>query len=417
LSGEDRRLGSVLGNRYRVDELIGRGGMSTVYLGFDIQLRRRVAIKIFQHGDDEDELRWQSEIHLLSRLSHPYLVTLHDAHLEPAGGDGASYLVMEYVPGSTLQHHLAQNGPSGTLAALVISQIGEALAAVHSHDVIHRDLKPGNILIEPIDVPPLHLRTKLADFGIAHLLGSNRLTRTGTTIGTAAYLSPEQVNGEPPTTASDIYSLGLVAIECATGRPAFSGTASESLIARLTRDPEIPDGLPAPWAALLTEMTARNPAHRPTALDAAIRARDIAPLLTDVRAPSSQTAAVSQVTERMLPPTLVFPGPAAAPIPTLATTVLTETNTARSGSGGRPRRFPRRLIIALLALAAAALIAVAALTQLLTGNLSPPQPSPPLTRQTATTISPTPTPTSTPTITAPVTNPGPGHGNGKKNHG
>ncbi len=417
MGGEDRRLGSVLGDRYRVDELIGRGGMSTVYLGFDTQLRRPVAIKIFQHGDDEDELRWQSEIHLLSRLSHPYLVTLHDAHLEPAGGDGASYLVMEYVPGSTLQQHLAQHGPSSPLAALVISQIGEALAAVHSHDVIHRDLKPGNILIEPSDLPPLHLRTKLADFGIAHLIGSDRLTRTGTTIGTAAYLSPEQVNGDPPTTASDIYSLGLVAIECITGRPTFPGTVSESLIARLTRDPEVPEGLPAPWTALLTEMTARNPAHRPAALDAAVRAREAASLLTDVPVASGKTAAVSQVTERMLPPTLAFPGPAAASVPTVATTALTEPNTARSAFEGRPRRFPRRLIIGLVAAAATALIAVAALTHVMTGNTSPPQPSSPLNRQTATTISPAPTPTSTPTTAAPLTSPGHGHGNGKKNHG
>jgi len=260
VTAEDSRLGHVLDDRYRVDELIGRGGMSTVYRGFDTRLHRTVAIKVFQHGED-DEQRWDSEVRLLSQLRHPHLVTLHDAHLEPAGMDSPSYLVMEHVSGSSLQQHLAEYGPSAPLAALVIAQIGEALESVHSRGIVHRDLKPGNILIEPSEVPPLLLRTKLADFGIAHLLGSDRVTRTGTMVGTAAYTSPEQVDGEAATPASDVYSLGLVAMECLSGRPAFAGPASESLIARLARDPLPPAGLPLVWTVLLASLRPCVPAN------------------------------------------------------------------------------------------------------------------------------------------------------------
>jgi serine/threonine protein kinase len=396
----DPLLGRVLGDRYRLDELIGRGGMSTVYRGFDTRLHRTVAIKVFQHGEDDDEQRWDSEVRLLSQLSHPHLVTLHDAHLEPAGAGRPSYLVMEYVPGSSLQQHLAGHGPSSPLAALVIAQIGEALESVHSRGIVHRDLKPGNILVEPSELPPLLLRTKLADFGIAHLLGSDRVTRTGTMVGTAAYTSPEQVNGEAATPASDVYSLGLVAIECLSGRPAFAGTASESLIARLARDPVLPTGLPPAWTVLLASMTTRDPHGRPTALAAALRARDLVAQSIDV-APSTVAMVTDSTarTERMPAPTRLLPATAAA-------------DPSSVDRSGRSRRFR---ILAGVVVVVAVILGIVGVTQLPAGSASP---------EGSTSATPTPVPTlasPSPTPSVPVPVPGNGHGhgngNGKKGNG
>jgi serine/threonine protein kinase len=394
VTAEDPRIGSVLGNRYRVDELLGRGGMSTVYRGFDQQLHRPVAIKVFQHGEDDEQSRWRSEVRLLSQLSHPHLVTLHDAHLEPAGADRPSYLIMEYVSGSSLQQHLAAHGPSAPLAALVIAQIGEALESVHASGIVHRDLKPGNILVEPSDLPPLLIRTKLADFGIAHLLGSDRVTRTGTMVGTAAYTSPEQVNGEPATPASDVYSLGLVAVECLSGRPAFAGTASESLIARLTRDPVLPAGLPPAWTVLLASMTARDPHGRPTALAAALRARDMVAQPVDIApetvAMSSDSAAA---TERMPQPTRLLPA----------------TATPTPSSIDPPARSRRLLVLAGAAVVAAVILGIVGATHLPPGSASP---------EDATSATPTlvPTPVSpSPSPSVPVPVPGNGHGHGNGN--
>ncbi len=413
MQANDPRLGHVLGDRYRVDVLIGHGGMSTVYRGFDLQLHRPVAIKVFQHAEDDDEQRWQSEMRLLSQLSHPHLVTLHDAHLEPIGDDRPSYLVMEYVPGSSLQQHLAENGPSAPLAALVVAQIGEALESVHARGIIHRDLKPGNILVEPSELPPIFLRTKLADFGIAHLLGSDRVTRTGTMVGTAAYTSPEQVNGDAVTPASDVYSLGLVAIECLSGRPAFPGTASESLIARLTRDPVLPADLPPAWTVLLTSMTARDPHDRPTPLAAALRAHELAPLPSEVIQTAAGVASDLVAQTEGMPPTLLLPagGAPVAPAGTAATMMLTDL----VGSQERPARpsSRRAWVIAVVVVASVVIAGAAALSRLPAGDASPT--GPPSATSSATPVVGSTSPT--PVIQVPGNGHGHGNGNGKKRNG
>ncbi len=393
---DDPQLGRTLGDRYRVDTLIGRGGMSTVYRGFDTGLHRPVAIKIFQPGADDDA-RWESEVRLLSQLSHPNLVTLHDAHLEPAGSSEPSYLVMEYIAGPSLQQHLAEFGSNAPLAALIVAQIGEALASVHARGIVHRDLKPGNILLEPSDLPPLHVRAKLADFGIAHLLGSDRMTRTGTMIGTAAYTSPEQVHGVTATGASDVYSLGLVAIETITGASPFPGTSAETIMARVTRDPELPAGLPRAWAALLESMTARDAALRPTALDSAMRARALAHELDGFAVGPAATTAMD-ATERMLPPTLVMPaGGAATPL-------------VRPPRGRGPSPRARTALIVAAVVAALLVVGAVALPRSEAGTPSPATRTP-----SAPTTSFTPSPTPSPTVTAPVTGHGKGKGNGKGN--
>jgi len=276
------------------------------------------------------------------------------------------------------------------LAALVITQIGEALESVHSRGIVHRDLKPGNILVEPSELPPLLLRTKLADFGIAHLLGSDRVTRTGTMVGTAAYASPEQVNGEAATSASDVYSLGLVAIECLSGRPAFEGTASESLIARLTRDPELPAGLPPAWTVLLASMTARDPHGRPTALAAALDARELGAQPVDVASETAVMVTDPQApTERMPAPTLLLPTP-----------TVGEPSSARGAT--RSRQIP---ILAGVAVVAAVILGIVGLTHLPVGSASPESSTSPTPTQTSPSTSPLPSPS--------VPAPGNDHGNGK----
>ncbi|MDQ1130723.1 serine/threonine-protein kinase [Microbacterium sp. SORGH_AS_0888] len=258
--------GAVLDGRYRIGALIGTGGMSRVYVAEDLALGRRVAIKVVHavEGDVEGGERVRTETVALASLTHPSLVVLHDARLS---GPGPRYLVMEYVDGPSLSARLAEGPMSSDEVASIAHDLAEALAVVHAGGIVHRDIKPSNILLAPGAVPGRASRAKLADFGIAHLLGSERITRPGTMIGTAAYLAPEVALGGPPQPASDIYSLGLVLLEALTGRGAFpSAQGAAQVLARLAQDPEVPDTLPPLWREMLAAMVQREPSRRPTAL-------------------------------------------------------------------------------------------------------------------------------------------------------
>ena len=255
----------VLDDRYRLDGVVGRGGMATVHRAHDLVLGRDVAIKLFPSVlDGADELlRHSAEIRILATLSHPGLVTLYDAGAVH-DGDGSQevYLVMELVNGPTLADHL-RDGPMPVEEVVRVGrQVADALALVHAQEIVHRDIKPGNILIATRDGEPV---VKVADFGIARLSSDTRLTMTGVTVGTVRYLSPEQVTGSELGPASDVYSLGLVLIECLAGSAPFAGTLSESAAARLTSSPPVPDDTPPELARVLREMTAREPSDRPTA--------------------------------------------------------------------------------------------------------------------------------------------------------
>lgn len=262
----DDIIGSLLAGRFKVSGLLGRGGMATVYLAEDETLGRSVAVKVFRRdlADGDDLKRQQDEIQLLATLNHPGLVTLFDASTDEAGN---AFLVMELVDGTDL-HSRLRDGP---LAPALVAQIGgtlaDALVYVHAKGVIHRDIKPGNILLPRPDEHHSGPAAKLADFGIARIVDGSRLTATGKILGTATYFSPEQALGDPLTPASDIYSLGLVMLECLTGERAFAGSAVESMMARLSRDPEVPAELGDSWAGLLRGMTHRTPDARPTARD------------------------------------------------------------------------------------------------------------------------------------------------------
>ncbi|WP_173921606.1 serine/threonine-protein kinase [Agromyces sp. Marseille-P2726] len=265
----DSFTGVVLGGRYRLDGLIGRGGMASVYRGEDLSLGRSVAVKVFAENAEgiDDAERRKSETALFASVSHRALVRLYDAARDPASG--REFLVMELIDGRDLRETLRLGPLSPTDAAAVLADLAEALHVIHERGIVHRDVKPANVLLEPSHVPTRTWNAKLADFGIARLVDDARITSTGLLVGTPGYLAPEQVTGTPPTPAADIYALGLVVLEARTGETAFPGPAVEAASARLARDPEIPASLGDDWVALLRTMTAREPADRPSAIDVA----------------------------------------------------------------------------------------------------------------------------------------------------
>ena len=256
----------LLGERYRLEEPIGHGGMSTVYRARDELLGRDVAIKLFD-ADLADPGRQESELAVLAGLDHHNLVSLLDAGIDPASKGRSRFIVMALVKGINLRDRLR----GARIAARNIGEIGydmaEALEYIHSHNVIHRDIKPSNILLVDYGRDATRARARLTDFGIALTDDIERLTTDGTTSGTAAYLSPEQAAGATVGFATDVYSLGLVLLQCFTRRVEFQGSLVESAMARLSRDPVIPDHLPEHWQELLAAMTARDPAQRPPARD------------------------------------------------------------------------------------------------------------------------------------------------------
>ena len=271
--------GSILDGRYRLEELLGRGGTAEVYRATDELLGRAVAVKVFDSrlSDLNTVVRQRNEMRVLATLNHPNLIAVYDARIAgPSGSDrparadpgmtssGHTYLVMELVQGTTLADLLSR----GPMPAAEVVRLGFVLSTVletvHGGDLVHRDIKPANILLA--DAGPI----KLGDFGLARILtAENRLTTGGEVMGTAAYFSPEQARGGEVGPSADIYSLGLVLLECLTGAKEFPGQPVESAVARLLRDPAVPDDLAQPWPALLSAMTNSNPALRPTAAQVA----------------------------------------------------------------------------------------------------------------------------------------------------
>lgn len=258
-------LGDLIGERYRLIELIGRGGMGSVYRAQDEVLWRDVAIKIFEASTAEKDIqRHEDEINTLAGLNHHGLVTLLDASLDRSDpGHPRIYFAMELVEGMDLEHRLDAGPLSSRHTAQLGFDVAEGLQYIHHLGVVHRDVKPSNILMVDYRNDSTRVRAKLSDFGIALVRRSSRLTTEGMTTGTAAYLSPEQVAQEEVGAASDVYSLGLVLLECFTRELAFDGDELQSALARLRRDPEIPRTLSREWRELLAAMTARRPEDRP----------------------------------------------------------------------------------------------------------------------------------------------------------
>lgn len=253
--------------RYRPQARIGRGGEATVFRAVDEILGREVAIKLYRSGGEEEMAQYRTEQSALARLSHHGIVSLIDAGIDySAPQDPRPFLVMELVSGSDLASTLAQRELTVEEIAEIGYDISEALEYVHANGVVHRDIKPSNIMLVTYGTTTFRARARLTDFGIASgIAGAPAHEEEGRTTGTAAYLSPEQASRQPATPASDIYSLGLVLLECFTRSVAFAGDPVTAALARLDHDPVIPADLPHEWAPLLRAMTARDPEARPTA--------------------------------------------------------------------------------------------------------------------------------------------------------
>lgn len=414
MAGISHPIGSILGGRYLIERLLGAGGMGTVYAARDELLGRAVAVKVFAAGaaEVEDLRRQEAEVRLVASLQHPGIVTLFDAGVDDAGSGPASrFFVMELVDGPDLRDRIARGG---TLSPADVARFGadlaEALHYVHDRGVVHRDIKPANVLLAPPASRGARPQAKLTDFGIARIMnGATRLTATNATIGTATYFSPEQAAGVPLTGASDVYSLGLILLECLTGAKAFPGEAIPSAIARLTRDPEVPAALGADWTALLQRMTAREPEARPAAA-----------VVADALVALSSSGSLSE-TALVLPvvagsgsigpdqATLLYPQ-ATQLYPQAAASAGTSAADTRTGM-----RRPRTLALAALVLALLLGAAVWAGSAMAPATQTAPVPSviqPGVTESPA--VSPSPTRSSRPTPSPTPTNTGPGN-SGKNN--
>ena len=282
----------LLGDRYELGEFLGSGGVADVYRAQDLLLGRPVAVKFYGPGIDPNAPeRERIEMRTLAGLSHPNLVTVHDAGTDTQHTPPRAYLVMALIDGPTLGD-LGRKGPlPPDQVRRVAKDVAGALAYVHSRGVVHRDVKPGNILLDSDGV------AYLADFGVALTIGASALTAVGQTVGTAAYLSPEQVLGQEVTPAADVYALGLVLLEVLSGEREYVGTTTEAALARLSRPPRIAGRVPDGWSDLLTRMTLSDPLQRPTA-------EEVVPLLDvqQVAAQPDSTRLLTTVQPTISPP-------------------------------------------------------------------------------------------------------------------
>jgi serine/threonine protein kinase len=293
--------GALLGGRYRLVDEIGRGSVGTVFRARDEFLGREVAVKVIEpQGLDPEELRRdEDEVKLLARLNHHCLVTLFDAGSDLSDPQRPRiYLVMELIDGPDLRGRLAE----AALPPVDVAQLGhdmaKALTYVHHHGVVHRDVKPANIMLFDYGNTATRVRAKLTDFGIAVLMESPMTDANGAFVGTAAYVSPEQAKGEPLGPPSDIYSLGLVLLECLTGVRACPGDPLPSALARLLQRPDIPDDLDPQWTWLLRAMTATDPASRPSAREAALALGELA-IAENGRLAGNSSASLTDEVARM----------------------------------------------------------------------------------------------------------------------
>jgi serine/threonine-protein kinase len=255
--------GRVLGGRYRLDAEIARGGMATVWRGEDPLLARAVAVKTLDPALAEDEAlrtRFRREAVAAAAVAHPNIVATYDTGED----DGIAYIVMELVEGATLRQAIDLHGPlPPARAADIAAQVADALAAAHARGLVHRDVKPSNVLVQ------LDGRVKVTDFGIAKAAdqGAEELTRAGNVMGTARYLAPEQLEGHAVDERADVYSLGLVMYEMLTGTAPFGadteiGTAVARLTTAAPRLADVRTGIPPGLAHVVERAMARDPEDR-----------------------------------------------------------------------------------------------------------------------------------------------------------
>src|SRR3990172_7699349 len=255
-------IGKTLGGRYKIEELLGQGGMSAVYKATDPNLRRVVAVKIIHsHLSDDPGFvkRFEEEAAAVAQLRHPNIVQVYDFNSD----DESSYMILEFVPGETLQDHLRRlNAVDRHLSLNDIIRyatgVCDAVDYAHQRGLIHRDIKPANIMLSVMG------QAILMDFGIAKIVGGQQHTATGAVIGTAMYMSPEQIKGESADRRTDIYSLGVTLFEMIGGRPPFEADSAMTLMMMHINDP-VPDlqklnpEVPRDLAMVINKALAKDP--------------------------------------------------------------------------------------------------------------------------------------------------------------
>jgi serine/threonine-protein kinase len=332
-------LGELVANRYELLEVVGTGGMSTVYCALDTLLERNVALKVLHphYGDDAEYVeRFRREARSVAQLSHPNIVTVIDRGED----DGSQYIVFEYVDGESLKEFVDRTGPLPVRRVIEIGlQMAEALAFAHQHGLVHRDVKPQNVLINGDG------EAKVTDFGIARSLDvEHGVTQTGTVLGTSNYLSPEQARGQTVTPATDVYSLGVVLFETLTAEVPFPGENFVAVAMQHINDPppslveKRPD-VPLRLVYAIERALAKDPADRFPSMNAF--AAELRTCLSELSAPDAEA-------------TFIAPSP-----------VLRESKPRRVRAGAaRRRRWPIYLLLLV------AIVAVAAAVYVLHGSSS-----------------------------------------------
>jgi eukaryotic-like serine/threonine-protein kinase len=265
------RRRQVIAGRYELQEELGRGGMGQVWLGFDQELDRPVAVKFQDQDRQAGEARFEREAHAAAALSHPNIVRIYDY----GAAEGRPFIVLEHIAGGTLADRLASGKALPDCDAEHIARdVAAALAHAHAHGIVHRDLKPSNILLDAEG------RAKLGDFGIARSGEQSTLTEAGTMLGTAAYMSPEQATGEAPVgPPADVYAFGVIVFQMLTGRPPFEGDSALEIALkhRTAKPPPVETyrgDAPVRLAALASRALSKEPAGRPPDGTALLKALD-----------------------------------------------------------------------------------------------------------------------------------------------
>ncbi|WP_239311870.1 serine/threonine-protein kinase [Plantactinospora mayteni] len=266
--------GVLLGGRYRLDERVATGGMGDVWRGTDVVLKRRVAVKVLLPSllsDPDFIARFRAEARMLATLHHPGIVQVFDYGEDELPSGRTDYLVMEYVDGEPLSARIRDTGRLSVVDAMhVVAQVAQALHAAHLGGIVHRDVKPSNLLVQANGT------VRLLDFGVARSVNITSITSSNAVPGTALYMAPEQAAGKPVSAATDIYALGAVAYQCVAGQPPFTGeNPLQVAVKHLHEDPDpLPADVPRPVARLIGRALAKEPADRyPSAAALATAAR------------------------------------------------------------------------------------------------------------------------------------------------
>jgi len=258
-------IGKTISNRYVVEEMLGQGGMSAVYKATDPNLKRVVAVKVIHsHLSSNPDFvkRFEEEAAAVAQLRHHGIIQVHDFNKD----DDLYYMVLEFVPGETIQDHLKRLNDSGrklspAKAIEYMASICDAVDYAHQRGMIHRDIKPANLMLTTTG------QVILMDFGIAKIVGGTRHTATGAVVGTAMYMSPEQIKGEQPDRRSDIYSLGVTLFEMVSGRPPFEADSAMTLMMMHVNDPvpnpqKLNPDVPDPLVTIINKALAKDPNNR-----------------------------------------------------------------------------------------------------------------------------------------------------------